>query len=504
MFEQINLYIEIKSPVHVGCDEVYEPFSFVVDEENKNLIVFDPSEFYSNLGVEDRLKFGEICKKGTLNSILEIYRFLKGRKANGKNVAVCKGFIEHYNSSLRSASSSSYGIQKSLNQFIIERTAHLHIDDRPYLPGSTIKGALRTAWLNKLSRSRNIRMPHGRSAHKILEKELMQGDFAKDPFRLVKVSDFHPVAGVETNIIYAVNEKKKPKNKPASGPYQMLEIINSGSIFTGSISLSMPLQGAGISKPVTWIELFDSIASFFSVELDRENNEISNMGCGRHLSIPRNSEISPLRIGRHSGAECLTIDGYRKISVKVGREYLPKNSSTTLWFASDHKKNWQKDHLSQFGWVSINLLSPDKKGELEKQESVWRSRYSEEMANQKKRTVAEREKLTLEKKKKEEKRRLEAEALRLIAEKERKQRERMANMSKEELVIFKLGQKETTANDIFQFYGELLRNNFDEGSVVQLAEAFKKRWIKDNKWRSKDCKKKQKLKVREIKRLLGE
>ncbi len=53
----INCHIKILSPVHLGCDEVYDPLSFSVDTDNKSLIVFDTAEFLGHLEKNKLAKF---------------------------------------------------------------------------------------------------------------------------------------------------------------------------------------------------------------------------------------------------------------------------------------------------------------------------------------------------------------------------------------------------------------------------------------------------------------
>ena len=64
--------IKTLSPIHIGCDDVYEPTGFTVDEHAYQLVVFDPLRFILGMGEEDRRRFSEICSKGTVGSILEI------------------------------------------------------------------------------------------------------------------------------------------------------------------------------------------------------------------------------------------------------------------------------------------------------------------------------------------------------------------------------------------------------------------------------------------------
>ena len=85
--KRIKCCLQNFSPIHIGCDEVYEPTGFVVDRNNNCLIIFDPLLFIAKLNQFDREKFSAICKKGTIESILEIYNFFQNRPARGRYVA---------------------------------------------------------------------------------------------------------------------------------------------------------------------------------------------------------------------------------------------------------------------------------------------------------------------------------------------------------------------------------------------------------------------------------
>ncbi|NLA75012.1 MAG: hypothetical protein GX846_06050, partial [Deltaproteobacteria bacterium] len=41
-----RFYIKTISPIHIGCDEVYEPTGFAIDEKSNQMVVFDPFVFF--------------------------------------------------------------------------------------------------------------------------------------------------------------------------------------------------------------------------------------------------------------------------------------------------------------------------------------------------------------------------------------------------------------------------------------------------------------------------
>ena len=287
--------MKIVSPVHIGCDEVYEPTSFVVDETAKpdpEMIVFDPIEFISGLPEEERSRFSEICKKGSIVSILELYKFLKGKKAVGKHVALCSGFVSHYKKVLGLQNNEKEIIQ-NLNKFEVKRTAFRPYDERPYIPGSAIKGALRTAYLNALSKTGKGVGPDDKK----LQASLLEYDPGKietDPFRLVKISDFQPVGKTGTRIVYAINKKKKISDREARGPYQILETLEQGVVFTGEITVEQPVSDRYIKQPVDLKNLLEACSNFYFSENSREFMELDKVNI-KGIKTERQGNEIPIR-----------------------------------------------------------------------------------------------------------------------------------------------------------------------------------------------------------------
>jgi len=370
MNEENRFCIRIFSPIHVGCDEVYEPTGFVIDENAGMLHAFDPLDFLRSLGQQDRERLASICGKGSVESIMELYKFMRGKRFDGHSVSVCAGFLESYRNTLSISAHDRKKIQQELNNFSIARTAFNPTTQQPCIPGSAVKGALRTAYLN--GRQAVKKLPQARNANQ-LERDLLDGgSFASDPFRLLKVSDFHPLGPCRTKILYAVNEKKKPSKFQARGPYQTLEIIEPGAVFVGSIQVLQPLTRDVIKSPLTDKTVFESAGSFYSREKVREDGELNEAGLPS-LNIDLTDGAVPIRIGRHSGAESLTIEGQRNIRIMQGKgkpATFSSKGATTFWLTAESSAGYQKQALKPFGWAALGKLSADMASELAKKEAA--------------------------------------------------------------------------------------------------------------------------------------
>ncbi len=363
--ETLYLKLAVASPISIGCDEVYEPTGFVVDEEARELISFDTHEFLQMLDKDSLQRFSAICAKGTISSLLELMRFMRQNRqhAHGERCELTPAFLDHYRQVL-GMKNNPKDIQQGLNNFKIGRTAFNAHTNLPVIPGSSIKGAIRTAVLNLRNNGNTFPSFRGRQANRKLQEHLLKyqtQQLASDPFRLVKVSDFVPAGDFRRRVLYAVNLKKRPSERESQGPPQILEVIESGAEFIGTISIQKPGRKSRVQAPVTREEILQAMKQFYGDENRRENHDLSRIYC---QPLQLDSQGLPLRVGRHSGAECVTVAGHRAIKVSPPRKKPLKfqDHATTLWLAAESKKPGSTIGLRPFGWT---VLSPLKSGEME-------------------------------------------------------------------------------------------------------------------------------------------
>jgi CRISPR-associated protein Csm5 len=500
MSEHLRCSIKTVAPVHLGCDDVYEPTGFIVDEQRNKLVVFDTNSFLAQLESKKLQDFSDICRKGTVSSILEIYKFLRKEKPVGRDVDVSEGFVKHYNRTLGISQNDERKIQQELNRFTIARTAYLPNTDRPYIPGSAIKGAIRTAYLNHVTGSTRL---SGFDKGKPLEKKLLDTEsFDTDPFRMLKVSDFMPIGSIETKILYAVNEKKKISRFVARGPYQILEVIQPGAEFEGWITVDVPLIKGGIKNPLTLEGILQSLNKFYlETERKREQAELASIGVQDALPVLNGAAL--LRIGRHSGAESVTIEGHRNIRIMGSRDKPTtfQKNATTLWLASDTDKSpVNKSSLKPFGWASLAEIGHDQEREFAQREADWRAENESERSRffaQVQTELSSRAEQIRIAEELARNRQLETE--RLAAEEAARQ-EAIARMSPEEKIAEELRNPRVAENRVYDIFNQL--ETFDQKALV--AQALKEVWIRSGKWTKKECTAKQWKKVQQIKAILGE
>ncbi|TAN45548.1 MAG: type III-A CRISPR-associated RAMP protein Csm5 [Nitrospirae bacterium] len=368
MERPLKIRLHVLSPIHIGCDDVYEPTSFVIDEQRKKLIEFDPMDFVKRLKPQE---FTEFSKTAAGDNLLAIFKMIKrfySKTLAGREVEITDYLVEHYKKILKMGTFDKNAV---INQFTINKTAFNPQDNTPYIPGTSLKGALRTAYLSALANKNKI--ADWKSKADSLETNLLEREDGKekmstDPFRMLKVSDLLPVANVDTKIFYAVNKKKKLSDKASkaeTGPPQIFEAIKSESVFEGSINVQIPEKGSNIKNPLKKEDLLKAAQRFYSTIMKDDESLSQIIGLNKlseHLYYTKFSEqlnktAFLIRLGRHSGAEAVTIEGNRQI--KIIKRPEPLSYATTLWLASDEPKPKSNNNLLPFGWAVLEVLPFD-------------------------------------------------------------------------------------------------------------------------------------------------
>jgi len=342
MEQPVKLRLHVISPIHIGCGEVYEPTSFYIDKNERKLFAFDPVDFIDSLDDAGRREFLDICMGDELLTVMKAIKKRSTSVPAISTVDVTASLSAHYEKVL---SMSSFG-KEEINKFILERTAYNANGNIPFIPGSSLKGSMRTAYSN-----------HSR---------LLSYPIDADPFRMLKIPDLFPVKNTETKIIYAINVRKKSGEK-GRGPFQALEVIMPGAVFEGIMRLDQPQPGSKINSPISVSDLFMCLKDFYTKRFAIDNKQLESIGSGKYIKSITDSLTAfsnslcnrsfLIRVGRHSGAESLTLEGRRKIKIKIkqagDKTYKIASEATTLWLAADNKSETSG---MPFGWAVLELL----------------------------------------------------------------------------------------------------------------------------------------------------
>ncbi len=381
--DAVPLALTPLTPIHIGCGQDFEPTNYVIDDGV--LYYFDPARL--TLTDKDRSELIAAVSRSGDEAIRATQKFFHVRKdrlaaiAHGA-VSVAAGVAQQYDQRIGQIAQQNLGGQRIANLLEIERTAHHPHTGAPYIPGSSLKGAMRTAWLDSLNKGSG---KNENESAQNMEKRLLNSSagFQADPFRLLRVADAAGT-GVQTKVVFSTNHKKRLVHDKdgrvvfAKGPSTRRESILGGQYrgIAGEIRFE-PMTGMNVpgrtpeaeNRIPGFTELAQACNRFYLRKLRELIDVLDSRGFADpswlsglrqliealHPSMER-GEIMLLRVGRHSGAECVTIDGVRLIRIMKGHgqpaDFSP-DGSKTVWLAAE--REGERSGMLPFGWL---LLEP--------------------------------------------------------------------------------------------------------------------------------------------------
>lgn len=377
------------TPIHIGCGMDFEPTNYVI--QNNILYNFAPENAELKEGQKQDLQ--QLMEKDGLQLIQEIQKFFRNHAVTfriaAKNiVSVTKDVEQTCNS----------------DQWIgIQRTIFNPHTGIPYLPGSSVKGAIRTAILDKLykqSKRNNQTLPEN-NARK-LERTLLgitQRDFAQSAFRLVKISDMQAIDRQKRCIImtpYTGKSRKKSNDIPREiiVPAQYHCFI--GEIQIGTLN---GIHDTDKVPPLTRRIDIQSIARdcnrFYAPQLKRELDILENR---RLTSDAWLKDIR--RLFSPTGEISRQMDNGTAFLIRLGmlggensKKIANKSEQNAVWLG---KIDFNQKNRQPFGWALVEI-QPEKDCESLK---TWCARESSrypDLESERKNILKEREAIQLKK-----------------------------------------------------------------------------------------------------------
>ena len=416
-FASYRLLITPLSPVHIGTGESYEPTNYVIDDGV--LHEFDTGAVMAALSEKDRTELLAIGNRRPDRTMIEaLQRYFYERRLPlmalaQRRTPVVAGVERLYEKRMKGETENRH----DLNKMEIDRTASVPGKGHPVLFGSSLKGAIRTAFLNtcndkaplnqqeqrpfddysrayQQANRDEMRRAERQMRHSAphMQQRLFQfspGQFQLDPFRLLSLSDASWVGESEvpaTQARLAVNRKKAPvvdaqgalRKSKADDLYQLLECIPGWHYraFAGQLTVQSlaGLDNRHNNKLPAADLRFDlrriaqACNDFYRPILDEELRQLRGLGYldadwdntlqtmlqGQAARFQR-GELFLLRVGRHSGAQSVTLNGVRHIKIMKAQgqpaEYL--DAPKTWWLAAEDKD--QMRNLLPFGWLLIEV-----------------------------------------------------------------------------------------------------------------------------------------------------
>ena len=464
------------TPIHIGCGMDFEPTNYVI-RDNEILYNFNPENAELN-GVQKR-NLQQLGEKGDLLSIQKFFRdhadtFAVAAKSI---IPVTHDIAQEYRNKIGTPVKTE--VEKNnriINNLYIQRTiSHPHTND-PYLPGSSVKGAVRTAILDSLNdppahyESTTSKPERNKSAR--LEQKLLDMDgmnYAQSAFRLVKISDMQPSGEPARLVVMTKQYKKKtvidkttgmPKEGGAISVRREIIAPAQYRCFTGEIQIGT-LDGIyekNKTPPHNRRIGIQSIARdcnrFYCPQLKRELDILENrrltsdtwLATIRKLFSPtgeisrrmNNGTAFLIRLGMLGGAESKTFrgEGIAQIKINQGKGRPPqyKDTTTTIWLGDIDSRQRNRQ---PFGWALVEI-QPEKDCEHLKTWCEQENNTYPNLENERQNILKERETIRLRKQ-------------REAAEEQKREKQRLQEIEKkreEEAKRATLSEYDRTIDDI--------------------------------------------------------
>ncbi|MFU2075226.1 RAMP superfamily CRISPR-associated protein [Gallibacterium anatis] len=364
-----QIYLTPLSPIHIGCGEDFEPTNYVID---KNVLYhFDPSNLC--LLKEKRDELLNLAKQ---DDLLKIQKFFK------KNVASAKSF-SHYLANVANGVADSWekkignvaqyegsgkGIKEVISALAIERTSYLPYENNAYIPGSSFKGTLVTAFLD---------LEHKKDGNPRLENKVnlikkYNGEFKESEFRTVKFGDFIPQKEISSKIYFCINLKKKPNEKGILGKGISLkrEAILAGQYRAFQSNLSLWENKYKQKMPYQINRIFDILNKYYVPIFEEEcenlisNKVIDRQWVARIRALLNENKTALIRLGKNGAdSKILRSKNTAQIKIMLGKgESTKKDRSSTLWLAGNNER--QSNDLLPFGWALLEIKDGQENAKL--------------------------------------------------------------------------------------------------------------------------------------------
>jgi len=254
------------------------------------------------------------------------------------------------------------------------------LDGQPYIPGSSLKGSLRTAVIDREANRKlrnysfwnNFQEGFKNDRGSEFSRKALGCTFATDPFRAIRVSDA-TLLEKSTQYVGVTNLGLDKENKLHSGNQtSYLEVLLPGSVFVTTLTMATALQKMNenikrrekiLSLQLTVPTLIEAcchyysaevmqaeMARFFTQHLKAQEDYQALLETQNHLAF--NQFL--LRIGRYSHFEYKSAQGFRVLQDANHKTPTREGRSRSL-VESQHPLGWVKMTLLKSGeTVTIN------------------------------------------------------------------------------------------------------------------------------------------------------
>jgi CRISPR-associated protein Csm5 len=324
--------------VHIGTGDFISPIEYAIWKKDQKdiLFTFYPEKLVSLLNSEELKTFNSLVEQ---NNIVGLRTFLSDKAKCKDYVQTCINYIAWISNEFK----NKYEETKNDKNNALEIATTYKANKRIIIPGSSIKGAIRTAVLNasankEQNRDYKVTEQDKRDDRRFQQRMLNCYDAKDDPFRAISLSDvsFTPKENliVSPMMLAHFNSDDNPVGINIYVEALKGVLLNSEITGSGEITIKNEILDKIIEDNKSYIlkkqnyhsisVLSNYIAEFYNNVFTDEYNKVQEgkiddsikaiydqIANYIDMDMKKNNEIL-IRIGRWSHVEAVTIENFRR------------------------------------------------------------------------------------------------------------------------------------------------------------------------------------------------
>jgi CRISPR-associated protein Csm5 len=306
----MRVKFKVITPIHIGSGEELNRFDYVLYEDG--------------IGIIDKVNFNDRVKKDkkVFNDFLKASENLKDLVDFLEDEVLDEEVLTIIETNEKILEILERNYSRAINSFIKDKFLK-----KPIIPGSSVKGAIRTAILDYVVfYNKNLQRINNTF---FLEKEVF-GEIKEDILKALFVDDFKPI-NYKLKIISPLNRGRKDNPIPV-----LLEMVENGE-FEGEIRIDENLLKSVKNK------YFNLDFEFIKTALEFHYEKVLNYENKRFKTNKLNYQKFLIKIGQHAGAGSKSISN-RQVFIKQLRKNLPYQTSI-----------WVDEENYPIGWAEIEF-----------------------------------------------------------------------------------------------------------------------------------------------------
>jgi len=379
-FKTYQSHFHILSPIYIGTGEELDPFSYVIHKDILHFI--DLNKWIDIYPEKEELM--QMIGSDNFTSVRQyIFNNIDLKTCTLRTIPIkTQKLMTFYEKAIHE--------KRIENQVLINPMTRNDMTKIAYIPGSSIKGAIRTAIANALVDKARVtsRDAYGRDNF----NQKIFGPAYKDPMKNLKISDIS--LDTSGTVIVEAKEMSRDPNKSLT-PKGFVEATVNEMIEMKEISYPLRVLLNNFNLLATEIDIhfiIDALNSFYKPKFfedefkfyeqcmpnegketfERLKQDVENMAGNEAL----------IRIGHFSHIECVTLDNVRKPRTRKGKDGRPLPWGTTRTLANG---------IYPFGWAKITFVGIHhtpakifKRNELKKPAKMTNTKHNTSHQKQKK------------------------------------------------------------------------------------------------------------------------